>query len=883
MARVGEAYVDIKANLDGFEKAVERGIDDALKGAQSGVRSFTDGISTTLRETGASVQQVGTNVSRVGTNLTKSVTLPIVGMGTAVLMASGNFEASMNKVRAITGATGGDIDALRNQAKELGSSTMFSASQAADAMTFLGMAGFDATQILSAMPSVLELAAAANIDLASAADITSNIMSGYGMTTEQLTGANDALVATLTKSNTDLTMLGDAFKYVAPVAKGAGVEFDQAAAALGLLGNAGIQGSMAGTSLRGIISALIKPTGGAKDALEALGINALDSAGNLLPLDQIIQQLEESGASTADMMTIFGQRAGPAMMALVEQGSEALRELTQELENSGGTAERIATIQMEGFKGGMTEFKSAMEGLMIAIGESGLLESMERFIRQVTGIVQGLSQTNPALLKTITVVLGIAAAVGPVVFIIGKLILIVGKLITAIGLLFTPVGLVVAAIAAVVAVVVLVIKNFERIRGVVTQVGNAFSGFAKSVGDVFRRIGGVISSAFGSISRTFESFLGFVTGIWNSITGAATSAFDAVADAFRSVVDVLSGILSGFKSFFVGVFDAIVSYLEIVFRVWEVMFAVVLGIWVIIIEHFYNRVKAIWDAISDYVFFVLDVIVAIFRRAIDRVVDTLNTFKEIFLSVWEFIRGAFSAVMDVIVDIWDMAFGAIKGVLDTFAGIFRTVWRALSEAFKVIVDAITSAWSAAMGLLRSIVEPIVGAITKAFETFWGVVSGIFSSIESTGRTIFGALRDFAVGAFDAIVGGIKSAVNGVLSGIESGLNFGVRAINTLIRSANRVPGVNISEVGGVTLPRLANGAIINRATIAQIGEAGPEAVIPISRPGRAMQLMEQSGLADMVRQSGSAVTIQNANFVNGTDADLVAQKVLAAWRGRTAA
>jgi TP901 family phage tail tape measure protein len=422
VAKLGEAVVEVRADAGNFRVDLDKQVTEGLKGVTGQLDKLEKDSRSSFTKVTDSLTKTGKSMTEFGKSWSLKVTAPIVGLGTAAVLTAGNFEAAMNKVRAVTGATDEGFKALSDQAKMLGSTTKFSASEAADAMGFLGMAGFKTEQIIGAMPSTLQLAAAANMGLAQAADITSNVMSGFGMTVDELGGANDALVKTLTRTNTDLSQLGQAFKFVGPVAKGAGVSFNETAAAIGLLGNAGIQASMAGTSLRGAITALINPTSKTRDIMESLGITALDSSGNLLPLNEIIEQLETSGASTADMMGLFGQRAGPAMMALVEQGSTALRDLTKELDESGGTAERIAAIQMEGFNGKMTEMKSAIEGLLIAVGESGLLDFMTAFVGKIVSLIQGLTQTNPAVMTLITVLAGLLAIVGPIVLGLGMML-----------------------------------------------------------------------------------------------------------------------------------------------------------------------------------------------------------------------------------------------------------------------------------------------------------------------------------------------------------------------------------------------------------------------------------------------------------------------------
>jgi TP901 family phage tail tape measure protein len=424
--KIGEGYVE--ARLD-----TSRLGQDSRQVEQSMSRSFQD---------------MGKRMQTSGKEMTRRMTVPIVALGTAILKVSGDFESSMNQVRAVTGATGQDFEGLRGLAQDLGRTTQFSATQAADAMYYLSSAGFDTNQVMETLPGVLQLAAAANMDLATAADIASNILSAFGMEASDLGRINDGLVATFQNTNTNVQQLGEAMSYAAPVAAALGVDFEDAAAAIGMMGNAGIQGSTAGTSLRMAMTALAQETGPAAEKMRELGINAMDAEGNLLPLDEIVRQLEGSGASAADMMDLFGQRAGPAMMALVSQGSDALGELSEELRNSGGIAEQVAGVQMEGLNGALARLKSAMEGAAIAIGDSGLLSNAANFAESLAGMFTRLAETNPELLNFAVMIAGAAAAVGPATWAIGGMVTGFGKVIGAInpvtialGLGLTAVGL----------------------------------------------------------------------------------------------------------------------------------------------------------------------------------------------------------------------------------------------------------------------------------------------------------------------------------------------------------------------------------------------------------------------------------------------------------
>jgi TP901 family phage tail tape measure protein len=331
----------------------------------------------------------------VGYALARAITSPV--------QVAADFQTAMNRVGVLSGATTEQFAALRQQAAELGRTTQFTASQAADAMGFLAMAGFKTNEIMGAMPGTLQLAAAAQMDVARAADIVSNVLTGYGKEVSELGHVNDVLVKAFTSANTDLSQLAEAMKYAGPVASAAGVRFEETAAAISLMGNAGIQGSMAGTSLRGAISRVLNPTKQVRSAMQRAGLSFTDANGRLLPLATIVEQLAPNAEDAGLFMELFGQRAGPAMAALVSQGSAALQELERDLVNAGGTAERVAAAQMEGFNGMKLRFMSMVEGLQIAIGTALLpaLISVGETIMSVLGPITAFAEANPRLTATV--------------------------------------------------------------------------------------------------------------------------------------------------------------------------------------------------------------------------------------------------------------------------------------------------------------------------------------------------------------------------------------------------------------------------------------------------------------------------------------------------
>ena len=411
------------------------------------------GLQRGLRDAGAMLKGFGNDVQRTGQTLTRSLTLPITGLGTAMLKTAMDFESAMNQVGAVTGATGENFKLLREQAKLLGSTTKFTATEAAQGMNFLAMAGFNTTEIMKAMPGVLDLASAGAMDLATASDIASNILTGFNLPAENINQVMDVMAKTFTSANTNLQQLGFAMSYVAPVAAGFGVSIEETSAMIGMLSDAGIQSSMAGTTLRGILVTL-------GEASKELGFSLKNSNGELRPMADLLDELAEKSGGTQRAIDIFGKRAGPGLVALLSQGTDKLREFEQELKNSGGTAKQIAERQMEGLKGALTELRSAIEGMFIAFADIGILSKAEKFIDGLSKRVRAFTQVSDDTKKSIMNLLGVLAGLGPTLIAIGLAIKVVAG---AVALLGGPVTAIIAGIVAVVGILYYLLDNWNAV------------------------------------------------------------------------------------------------------------------------------------------------------------------------------------------------------------------------------------------------------------------------------------------------------------------------------------------------------------------------------------------------------------------------------------
>lgn len=415
-----------------------------LKSLTVRIGAETTGLQRALAQASGSLRTLADSAQRVGQTMSVTLTAPLVLLGREVLQTAGNFQYAMNRVGALSGATGLMLDRLRDKAKLMGATTAFTATDAANALGFMSMAGMRAADQLEALPRVLQLAASAGLDMATAADIITNVLAGMSMQVDQLGRLNDTLVRTFTRTNTSLTQLGDAMKYVAPVAAAARVEVEAAAAAIGFMGNAGIQGSMAGTSLRGAISRLLAPTDQIREAMQRIGASVKFFDDGAMDLIGTLRTFEPHAQNVNALMTIFGQRAGPGIAAILGQGVDALEAFTLELMLAEGTAERIQGVTMEGFRGSLASLESAVEALGLAIADSGLLEFATDLANDLAVFTRSLATLNPMILQTVAAFAAVVAIVPVVTLAISGLVKLVLFLVPAIA---GPVGVLAALLA----------------------------------------------------------------------------------------------------------------------------------------------------------------------------------------------------------------------------------------------------------------------------------------------------------------------------------------------------------------------------------------------------------------------------------------------------
>lgn len=626
-----------------------KGFQSGFSSAMKDMKTFQDESATVSDKFSA----MGSALTSVGGTLTKSVTLPLVGVGAAVMKVGSDFEAQMSRVQAISGATGDELKALTDQAIDLGATTAFSAGEAAEGMENLASAGFNTQEIMSAMPGLLDLAASSGAELGTASEIAASAIRGFGLAASDAGHVADVFAEAAARTNAQTEDMGEAMKYIAPVAKAMGQSLEETAAAVGIMSDAGIKGSQAGTSLRSALSRLAKPTDVMLTKMGELGLSFYDAQGNMLPLNGIIEQLETNMAGLTQeqrnnaLITLFGQESLSGMLALMERGPEELRALTESFEDCDGAAAEMAETMLDNTKGSVEEMMGSIETLAIRL-QQVMAPAVTAVVQKITEFVNKLSSLSPETLQMIVTIAGVVAALGPLLLIIGKLSSAIGSIISLVGgagglsavltALTGPIGIVIAAIAA-----------------LVTAWVTDFGGIREKTAEIFEAIKSVFTTAWEFISNLWnENFLNIqniAQTVWSNIELIFSTAFNLISNAFQIFVALFQGD-------------------------WDTA-------WNLVKE----RASLIWETIktlfSNFLNLLVDTLIHIGVRLLQAAKDTFNKVKEGFQNVWDAIKTWFSEVVNDPVN-------TIKGIGSALFEAGKSIFTSLWDGMKSIWESITS-------------------------------------------------------------------------------------------------------------------------------------------------------------------------------------------------
>lgn len=619
------------------------------------------GVGEKLTTAGEKISKFGDGMAKVGTNLTTKVTLPLVGIGTAIVKASGDFEAGMSKVQAISGASGEDLDKLKEKAKEMGATTKFSATESAEAMEYMAMAGWKTSDMVDGISGIMNLAAASGEELATTSDIVTDALTAFGLTAKDSGHFADILAAASSNANTNVSMMGETFKYCAPIAGALGYSAEDTAVAIGLMGNAGIRSSQAGTSLRKIMSELQGTFEISGKSLGNYVVETTNADGTMRSFSDIIgdcreafgQLSESEKASAAE--TLVGKEAMSGFLAIMNAAPQDVEKLTNAIEGCDGVAESMANTMNDNLQGQITLLKSALEGVAIQLGKT-LVPILKNVVEHISGMVDWFANLDPSIQEATVYVGLLAAALGPILVVGGKLISgigsivsIVGTCASAIGGLASGTGALSTAFTVLTGPIGIAIAAITAIGAALVYLYNTNEDFRNKINALWEQIKQLFSSACEAIKNIISAFIDACKALWSRY-GKEIS--EIISSALADVKNLLSAGWELIKSLFSASIDAVLTVLVNA----TVMF---IKAGQDLIKGLENGIKNAWESVKSW-----------FNNFLDHPIQTIKGTASRFMSVGR----------DIINSLWD----GLKSAWESVTAWFTEKWNWICDKVSSI-------------------------------------------------------------------------------------------------------------------------------------------------------------------------------------------------------
>ena len=741
-----------------------------------------------IAATGEKLKTVGSAIEGVGQKL-MPVTAAVGGLGVAAVKVASDFDSAMSQVAAVSGATGKDLEALRDKAREMGSKTKFSASEAAEAMNYMAMAGWKTGDMLSGIEGIMNLAAASGEDLATTSDIVTDALTALGLSAEDSGHFADILAAASSNANTNVDMMGETFKYCAPVAGALGFTAEDTAEAIGLMANAGIKSSQAGTAMRSMMTNLTGEVKFVGDAFGELTIQTTNTDGSMRSLGDILAdcraafaQMSES-EKAANAEALVGKNAMSGFLAVMNAAPGDIEKLNSAINNCDGTAEKMAATMQDNLAGQLTILKSQLEELAISIGEI-----LMPYIRQIVGWIQGLvdwlNSLDEGTKKIIVTVALVAAALGPVLIVIGKVVGAIGTIMTvvpqiagaissvigfvsgtvipAISAMVAAIGWVPLAIAAVVAILVVLYNKCEWFRDAVNAIWTKIKEFFVSAWEVICSFfTETIPNAWNSLVSFFQGIPAWWNGLWQSVG-------DFFSNIWTNMMNnpVLTGIVDMIRS------------------LWENLSTTLQGVW----NGIRTAASGAWELIKN-------VVLGPVLLLIDLVTGNFTKLKEDAANIWNNIKNAASNIWNGIRQVvGSLAQGLANHVSILFNGLKNTI----ANIWTAIKNTASSAWNGLKNLVSSIASNLKQAAVDAFKA---MVSGIGSALSSLGSVVQSGFQS-AISFITSLPGKAlqwgKDFINGIADGIRSAIGNVINAVSDVADKIRSFLHFSVPDEGPLT-------------------------------------------------------------------------------------
>lgn len=833
-----------------------------------------------MEKLSSSLTNVGGVAMSLGGDLTKKLTLPLVGVGTAIAKIGKDFEKQMSVVQAVSGATGVEMDKLEAIAREMGKTTAFSATEAAQGLEYMALAGWDVETMTASLPSVLKLATAGNIDLGRASDLVTDSMSAMGLGADDLSRYLDVVAQTSRSANTSTDEMMDVYVKAGGIFRGLGVPIEQSAVAIGMLANAGIKGSEAGTGLTAVMTNLTAPTGQAKKALDELGFSAFDSEGNFKGLDTVLFELQGSLAGmteeqkTAYLAMIGGKGNVDVLNALLNGLGDSYDDLTEDISNSEGALNDMEKTMTNNLQGALDSLKSSLSELALSFYEVGegpikvLVEWLTRLVDKFSGLSTETQQW--------------IAIGGALLALLGPLTWAFGAVATAIGFLLSPVGLTIAGIGALIGVFTLLYSKmsdstaFETLKTafktatalITSDTTEAFNNLMWGSSDLGTHIGIVVAEIVGhfkSIGDVFKQVWEGVKAVTNSLVAPVMNwlkenqkdvqktlmdVWKAISKTIESVVKTISEIINTIFTHILNfIEDNQETIMQIIDNAWiaiKATFDILTNVILPIVVSAFNAIKGIVEA-------VMPVIMSIIGLAMDIIAgdwgNVWNRIKEILDNTWEAIKAivkvGISFVKDIIIAGWELIKTLTSATWEYIKKIISSIWDAIKDVISNRINSVKSTIDSVWNAIKTVTSTVWNAIKTVIDTVWsGIKTGVstavngvktsvstgFNSVKTTATTTWNSIKS-------AITKPITEAYNKVkemVGKIKSAMNFSWSLPKLKMPSfgVSGKFGVNPPSVPKFNLKWMATGGIATGPSIVGVGEAGDEAILPLSNKSK---------------------------------------------------
>jgi TP901 family phage tail tape measure protein len=768
-----------------------------------------------LENVGAKLQSVGKKISETGTQLTTKVTAPVIALGTACITTFTGFDDSMKQVQATMGLVAGSsveadksIAMLSATAKEMGATTKYTASDAADALNYLAMAGYTAEQACEALPDVLNLAQSGGLDLAYASDLATDAMSALGLQMSDLGTFSDQLAVAAQKSNTNVGQLGEAILTVGGTAKNLAGGTVELATGLGILADNGIKGAEGGTALRNVILSLTAPTDQAAKRMKKLGLNVYDAQGDMRPMNDILNDLNgvmgdmSQKQKTNLLNTLFNKTDLKAVNALLANSGARFDELSGYIENSDGAAAQMAATMESGIGGAFRELQSAVEGVAIAFGER-LAPYIKLAAEKITELANRFAMLSPKTQDMIIKIAAIAAAVGPALLVFGKLTTGVGSLMKVFGPLFKilggaknatgalsiafkaltgPVGIIAAVIGVVIAVMMRLYKTNsafrDKINGIWAQITAAFQKVQVVFGAVLAKMKGYLAPVKAAMDKLWQSV--------ESLVLKLMPVFEAVAVVIGAVLAVVVALAAGIMDMIAPLVQALIQATDFIIVLVSAIVSLFSGDW----NGFVTAISAAWEALKASLLAIWDAVCNLFFTFWTTLCGIADAFglnlNQFFTDLWTGIQtaattawtafttwlsGVWTGISTTATTAWNSVCSSISSAVESGKEGIATAWSnvttAVSDAWTAIQTTASTAWASVCTSVASAVENGKASISTAWTAISTAVEGVWTSVKTAAGTAWSGIGSAVGTAVTTAQTGIVSAWTAVKSAVQT--------------------------------------------------------------------------------------------------------------------